>query len=324
MDGQYENCLRDLVHSTSASSTVCDLWLSRFWLLALSAITDFTTLTCKSLQTNRKYKCHYSVFVAGIRAHAVSDLTACHSGKATAKSAGEVTGTQNNGVKQWPDRWMCVSGPSCLVSSAEEREQLSRGSSRMGAVGDDDSESLGLLDIIYLPIPFSWAMFPWLLFIAERQVCSMDRWMDVSGGWAALWVDSVSAVVPMALSVISGLCLNKALSKSLRWRGARCLTRGPSVGRRRGRLSLCNATMSVLVERLSPLILIVKRGWWVVTLSVIRFISGDDRRFKSSYLNSRHKARAVLELSTVSHDPPQWVVFPICHGTAAKLLRRHA
>lgn len=72
---------------------------------------------------------------------------------------------------------------------------------------------------------------------------SMDRWTDVSGGWTALWVDVVSAVGPVALVVVvSGLCLNKALSKSLRWWGARCLTGGPSVGTRPGQLGLCDVT----------------------------------------------------------------------------------
>lgn len=53
----------------------------------------------------------------------------------------------------------------------------------------------------------------------------------------ALWVDAVSAVGPVALGVVDcGLCLNKALSKSLRWRGASCLTGGASVGTRRGQL----------------------------------------------------------------------------------------
>lgn len=79
------------------------------------------------------------------------------------------------------------------------------------------------------------------------QICSMDRWTDVSGGQTAQWVNSVSAGVPVAFGVVSGLCLNKAPSKSLRWRGARCLTRGPSVSMRRGQLRLYHVWMSVLV-----------------------------------------------------------------------------
>ncbi len=89
--------------------------------------------------------------------------------------------------------------------------------------------------------------------------------------------NAVSAVGPVALAVVSGRCLNKALSKSLRRRGARCLTGGPSVGTRRGQLSFCDVTMSVLVEHLSVLILIVKGRRCVVALSSDLNIS-DDRR----------------------------------------------
>lgn len=72
--------------------------------------------------------------------------------------------------------------------------------------------------------------------IHHRQA-DLQRWTGVSGGCTALWVDAVSAAGPVALGVVDcGLCLNKALSKSLRWRGASCLTEGASVGTRRGQL----------------------------------------------------------------------------------------
>lgn len=50
-----------------------------------------------------------------------------------------------------------------------------------------------------------------------------ERWTD-AGGKTALCVDSVSAVGPLVLGIVSRLCLNKAPSESLRWWGARCLS----------------------------------------------------------------------------------------------------
>lgn len=127
----------------------------------------------------------------------------------------------------------CVS-PGHLVVWAEQCKRCSCGSSWMEAAEDDDSETLWLKrPHNYPPRPFSWTALAffcfsfqtpwWRLFTTHRQICTVDRWTDVSGGWTALWVDAVSAVRPVALVIVSELCLNKALSKSLRWRGARCL-----------------------------------------------------------------------------------------------------
>lgn len=73
-----------------------------------------------------------------------------------------------------------------------------------------------------------------------------ERRTDVSAGREG----SVSAVGPVALAVVSGLCLNKVLSKSLRWRGGRRLTGGPSVGKqaRSAQVSLLrSAALNVLL-----------------------------------------------------------------------------
>lgn len=204
------------------------------------------------------------MFSAGITARCVSDPILCLSGKATVKV---LVKWQERRATEWNSDLIagCVS-PGHPVFSAEECKRWSCGSSWMEALEDDDSESLWLKHPHNYPLrPFSWTTlsffsfsFPtsgWSVFIPYRQICRMGRWMDVTAGWTALWVDAVSAVGPVALVIVSELCLNKALSKSLRWRGARCLTRGPSVGTRRGQLGPCDVTMSVLVEHLSSLIL---------------------------------------------------------------------
>ena len=192
-------------------------------------------------------------------AHSVSDPAACHSGKATAKSVRDGNAERRSETMTW-------SLDVCL------RAALSRLFSREAKAVEPwvivNGTSGGWwwwkpLVIRrphnYPPIPFSWTILLWLLFVKDRCAVWMDGRM-LSGGWTTLWVDSVSAVGPVALGVVSGLCLNKALSKSLRWGGARCVTRGPSVVTRRGRICLHGGMMSVLVEHLSPLILILNIG----------------------------------------------------------------
>lgn len=81
-----------------------------------------------------------------------------------------------------------------------------------------------------------------------------ERRMDVSVGREG----SVSAVGPVALGLVSGLCLNKALSKSLRWRGGRRLTGGASLGKQarstqvslpaRRRLTCCSCSSGLNIS----------------------------------------------------------------------------
>lgn len=82
----------------------------------------------------------------------------------------------------------------------------------------------GAHDGDYLPTETFFVVVCSWIVACRRQA---ERWTDVLAGREG----SVSAVGPVALSVVSGLCLNKALSKSLRWRGGRRLTGGPSVGK---------------------------------------------------------------------------------------------
>lgn len=81
-------------------------------------------------------------------------------------------------------------------------------------VGSEPAEEC---DGDYLPAPQPpplCSTFPW---------CHTERWTDARGK-TALCVDLVSAVDPPVLGIVSRLCLNKALSESLGWWGARCLS----------------------------------------------------------------------------------------------------
>lgn len=91
---------------------------------------------------------------------------------------------------------------------------------------DDDDDGGSATEITCRPRHFCCRAF----LDCCRQA---ERWTDVSAGREG----SVSAVGPVVLgAVVSGPCLNKALSKSLRWRGGRRLTGGPRWVNRRGRL----------------------------------------------------------------------------------------